>query len=140
MRFPVAVEWWLRPVISAARVGEHSAVVWNWLYLRPLAASRSNVGVGIGPPNVLDAPKPTSSVRIKRTLGAPAGACTSFGKSFVDACAVRAIFPLSVWSECGNTSFGFLPASAVATRAAGPRLMASNPRRAAAFMYSVRYE
>jgi hypothetical protein len=28
---PVWALWWLRPVSSAARVGEHSAVVWNWL-------------------------------------------------------------------------------------------------------------
>jgi len=28
---PLATEWWLRPVISAALVGEHNAVVWNML-------------------------------------------------------------------------------------------------------------
>jgi hypothetical protein len=28
---PIPTEWWLRPVISACRVGEHSAVTWNWL-------------------------------------------------------------------------------------------------------------
>src|SRR6516225_6385669 len=32
---------------------------------------RSSVGVGITPPNVDGAPKPTSSVRISRILGAP---------------------------------------------------------------------
>jgi hypothetical protein len=26
---PKPPEWWLRPVISAARVGEHSEVEWN---------------------------------------------------------------------------------------------------------------
>ena len=26
---PMPQEWWLRPVSSACRVGEHSAVVWN---------------------------------------------------------------------------------------------------------------
>ena len=31
---PIPTEWWLRPVSSAARVGAHSAVVWNRLYLR----------------------------------------------------------------------------------------------------------
>jgi len=31
MIVPDAAVWWLRPVISAARVGEHSAVVWNRL-------------------------------------------------------------------------------------------------------------
>ena len=28
---PLATEWWFRPVISAARLGEQSAVVWNML-------------------------------------------------------------------------------------------------------------
>jgi hypothetical protein len=35
---------------------EQSAVVWNRVYLRPSAASRSNVGVLHGPPKALDAP------------------------------------------------------------------------------------
>ena len=26
---PMPTEWWLRPLSSAARVGAHSAVVWN---------------------------------------------------------------------------------------------------------------
>jgi hypothetical protein len=26
---PIPTEWWLRPVIRAALVGEHNAVVWN---------------------------------------------------------------------------------------------------------------
>jgi hypothetical protein len=66
-------EWWLRPLNSAARVGEHSAVVWNRVYLRPAAASRSQFGVLQGPPNTLDAPNPTSSINATRTFGAPAG-------------------------------------------------------------------
>ena len=66
-------EWWLRPVSSAWRVGEHSAVVWKRLYLRPFAASRSAVGVFTGPPKALDAAKPTSSSRTTSTFGAPAG-------------------------------------------------------------------
>src|SRR3954451_21221828 len=65
--------WWLRPVSRAARVGAHSAVVWNRLYFRPPAASRSAVGVAHGPPHALDAANPTSSSRITRTLGAPSG-------------------------------------------------------------------
>ena len=28
---PIPTEWWLRPVISACRVGEHSGVTWNRL-------------------------------------------------------------------------------------------------------------
>ena len=70
---PMPTEWWLRPVSSAWRVGEHSAVVWNRVYLRPPAARRSAVGMLTGPPKELEAPKPTSSSRTTRTLGAPAG-------------------------------------------------------------------
>ena len=70
---PVAQVWWLRPVRSAARVGEQSAVVWKLLKRKPLFASFSKVGVGIGPPNVDDAPKPTSSVMMSRTFGRPGG-------------------------------------------------------------------
>ena len=70
---PIPTEWWLRPVSSACRVGAHSAVVWNRLYRRPPAASRSAVGVRHGPPNVLDAPKPTSSSSTISTFGAPSG-------------------------------------------------------------------
>src|SRR3954451_3006697 len=70
---PIPTEWWLRPDSRAARVGAHSAVVWNRLYLRPLPASRSAVGVAHGPPKALEAAKPTSSSRMTSTLGAPAG-------------------------------------------------------------------
>src|SRR5262245_4300179 len=100
---PLATEWWFRPVISAARVGEHSAVVWYVLYRSPLSASRWKVGVWIGPPKVLVAPKPTSSVRINRTLGAPAGASTPFGKSGVESLTVRPILPSKGGSDLGNT-------------------------------------
>src|SRR5215471_4231878 len=37
---PNPTEWWLRPVIRAARVGEHSAAEWNWV-----CAMRSIAGV-----------------------------------------------------------------------------------------------
>src|SRR5271170_390129 len=74
-----------------ARVGEHSAVVLNSLYFRPFAASASKVGVGTGPPNTLEAPKPTSSVKISSTLGAPAGADTGCGKSGFESSVVRPI-------------------------------------------------
>jgi hypothetical protein len=42
-RMPTA--WWLRPVRRHARVGEHSAVVWNPVYRNPPAASASMCGV-----------------------------------------------------------------------------------------------
>src|SRR3954451_9347444 len=70
---PIPTEWWLRPVSSAWRVGEHSAVVWKRLYFRPFAARRSAVGVAHGPPNALAAPNPTSSSNTTSTFGAPAG-------------------------------------------------------------------
>ena len=66
---PMPTEWWLRPVSSAWRVGEHSAVVWNRLYFSPPAASFSKFGVSHGPPNALLAPKPTSSIRMTSTFG-----------------------------------------------------------------------
>src|SRR5476649_133399 len=62
------------------------------------------VGVGTGPPNVLLAPKPTSSVRMSRTFGAPLGALTSCGKSLVDSSTVRPMCPLKVCSGRGSTS------------------------------------
>ena len=37
--------WWLHPVISAARVVEHMAVVWKPVKRSPRAASASMVGV-----------------------------------------------------------------------------------------------
>src|SRR5690349_24033480 len=70
---PMPTEWWLRPVSRADRVGEQSAVVWNRVYLRPPWASRSKLGVRHGPPNALEAPNPTSSMRMISTFGAPAG-------------------------------------------------------------------
>lgn len=63
----------LRPVRSAFRVGEDSAVVWKGLFLRPLTPSFSKFGVSRGPPNALDAPNPRSSIRMISTLGAPLG-------------------------------------------------------------------
>ena len=77
MMEPVLAWWWLRPDLSAIRVGEHRAVEWKLLYRRPEAARRSRVGVWSGPPNVLGPPKPMSSIRTITTLGAPSGASTS---------------------------------------------------------------
>src|SRR4051794_41842981 len=70
---PIPTVWWLRPVSRAARVGAHRAVVWKRLYFRPFPARRSAVGVAQGPPNALEAAKPTSSSRTTRTFGAPGG-------------------------------------------------------------------
>jgi hypothetical protein len=54
-------EWWLRPVRNVERVGEHSAVVCHWLYVRPFAASRSIVGISMRPPYGDQAAQPVSS-------------------------------------------------------------------------------
>src|SRR5215831_2300387 len=101
--------------MSAARVGEQSAVVWNWLKRRPLSAMRWKLGVWIGPPKVLLAPKPTSSVRISRTLGAPFGASTAFGKSGTEPLMVRSILPLKAGSGRGRTSCAITGHANIAT-------------------------
>jgi hypothetical protein len=48
------------------------------VYLRPLAANRSAFGVFTGPPKALDAPKPTSSIRMISTFGAASGGRTGW--------------------------------------------------------------
>ena len=47
--------------------------MWKRLNFSPPAASRSALGVAHGPPNALDAPKPTSSSSTTSTFGAPSG-------------------------------------------------------------------
>ncbi len=56
------------------RVGEHSAVVWKFVYSRPRSAIRLMFGVSISPPNGSIAEKPTSSSTMYTTLGVPSGA------------------------------------------------------------------
>ena len=58
---PMPFVVWLRPVIRHERVGEHSAVVWKFVYRRPRSAIRLMFGVSIRPPNGSIAEKPTSS-------------------------------------------------------------------------------
>src|SRR5262245_39753528 len=65
-------------------------------------ATRSRVGVGIGPPKVLGAPKPVSSVIMSRTFGAPVGAVTALGKSGVDSLALRPMTPPNSGSGAGR--------------------------------------
>src|SRR5215475_11647080 len=83
------------------------------------------VGVAIGPPKVLDAPKPVSSVMISRTLGAPLGAVTSLGKSGLDSLALRPMTPPNGASGIGSTGepplgdfgfVGFWPTASPVTR------------------------
>lgn len=91
---PMLALWWLRPVSSACRVGEHSAVVWNRVNVTPSAAKRSAAGISRGPPKALDAPKPMSSTRTIRTFGAPSGGRS--GGSGAGALASRASTGVSV--------------------------------------------
>ncbi len=53
---PKPTRCWLRPVSSAARVGEQTAVTWKRLYVRPICWTRVKAGVLTGPPNVSGAP------------------------------------------------------------------------------------
>src|SRR5262245_37902506 len=127
--------WWLRPVSSAARVGEQRAVVWKWLYLSPRLATRSKFGVGIGPPKVLVAPKPVSSVMMSRTFGAPLGAVTPVGKLGLDSLALRPMTPPNGSSGTGRTGeplfCDFSTGLSWAKRLArGPRKATSHPNRA----------
>src|SRR5215470_17003739 len=101
---PVWTEWWLRPDSSAARVGEHSAVVWKRLYRRPSSASRCNVGVFAGPPNVLVWPKPTSSSNTSSTFGAPAGGAGSAMTSALESAYVLPMLPWNRGSGSGSVS------------------------------------
>src|SRR3954447_15316974 len=70
---PMPTAWWLRPVSSAWRVGEHRAVVGTRLISTPCPASRSNTGVRHGPPKALEEPNPASSSSTTSTFGAPFG-------------------------------------------------------------------
>src|SRR5207237_8369504 len=58
---------------KGARVGAPGPFVWRLFYFRRLRARRSAVGVAHGPPNALEAAKPTSSSKTTSTLGAPTG-------------------------------------------------------------------
>src|SRR5215471_17968602 len=59
-------------------------------------------GVGMTPPNVLGAPKPTSSVMISRMLGACLGGTTRGGHQAFDCMALSLITPPNFGSGDGN--------------------------------------
>src|SRR5215467_6387084 len=67
-----------------------------------MAAMRSSAGVGIVPPKVLGAPKPTSSVIINRMLGAPFGGTILAGQQGVDWAALRLMTPPNFWGAEGR--------------------------------------
>src|SRR6516225_7672538 len=85
----------------AARVGEHRAVEWKLVYRSPALPMRSRFGVGMTPPKVLGAPKPTSSVMISSTLGAPLGGTTRGAHHGLDWAAFRLMTPPN-----GGSGFG----------------------------------
>src|SRR5271169_3243206 len=63
---------------------------------------RSIAGVGTTPPNVPGAPKPTSSVMMSSTLGAPFGGTTRGGHQAVDSDAFSLITPPNFGSGAGS--------------------------------------
>jgi hypothetical protein len=70
---------------------------------------RSSAGVGMTPPKVVGAEKPTSSVMISSTLGTPFGGTISAGQYGFDCTALGLISPLK---GCGG--FGrYLPSMVV---------------------------
>src|SRR6185295_3815630 len=86
----------------AARVGEQSDVEWKFVYRSPAFAMRSSAGVGTTPPNVPGAPKPTSSVIISSTLGAPFGGTTRGAHQGLDSDAFCSITPPKFGSGGGS--------------------------------------
>src|SRR5499427_1311985 len=99
---PKPAEWWLRPVMSAARVGEHRAVECMQVYFSPALPMRSRAGVGMTPPKVLGAPKPTSSVMMSSTLGAPLGGTTRGAHHAFDWAAFSLMTPPNFGSGGGS--------------------------------------
>ena len=63
---------------------------------------RSSAGVGTTPPKVLCAPKPTSSIMISSTLGAPFGGTTRGGHQAFDSEAFSLITPPNFGSGGGS--------------------------------------
>ena len=63
---------------------------------------RSSAGVGMTPPNVLGAPKPTSSVMISSTLGAPLGGTMRGAHHAFDCAALSLITPPNFGSGGGS--------------------------------------
>src|SRR4051794_24202805 len=63
-------------------------------------------GVGTGPPKVLDMLKPTSSAIIRKTLGAPSGACTGAERLGVESPMVSRMTPVNGGGSIGRSSRG----------------------------------
>src|SRR6516225_11518167 len=86
----------------AARVGEHRAVEWKLVYRSPALPMRSRAGVGMTPPKVLGAPKPTSSVMMSSTLGVPLGGTTRGAHHAFDWAAFSLMIPPNFGSGGGS--------------------------------------
>ena len=86
-------------------MGEHIAMTWKRLYLRPCSATRVIAGVETGPPNVDGLPKPASSISTSNTFGAPSGGdgVMLIVQSATDASSVRPIVPPKFGSGIGST-------------------------------------
>src|SRR3954452_13715033 len=114
---PIPTEWWFRPVSSAGRVGAQSALVWTRLHRSPPAASRSAVGVWHGPPNALEAPKPTSSSKTTKTFGAPSGGSNGSigGNAVSGSLASYVVKPGAARSGIGNVARAWRSGSLVMT-------------------------
>jgi hypothetical protein len=97
----------LRPVMIAARVGEQSDVEWKFVKRNPAFAIRSSVGVGITPPNVEGAPKPSSSVMMSNTLGAPFGGTTRGGYQGLESWVLSLMTPPNAGGG-GGSCFPFI--------------------------------
>src|SRR5690242_1249304 len=93
MMRPIPFEWWLRPVSTQARVGEHSAVVWKLRYRSPLVASASRFGVSMSDPKQPSCANPTSSRTTITTFGAPLGGRFGSGHHGVDSQWYRPMTP-----------------------------------------------
>ena len=102
---PKPTRCWLRPVSRAARVGEHTAVTWNRLYVMPMSCTRLKAGVLTGPPKESMEPKPASSMRTTSTLGASSGALGPGmnAQSATESLSVRPAVPPKVLSGIGST-------------------------------------
>src|SRR6516164_11183861 len=72
------------------------------VYFSPALPIRSSAGVGMTPPKVLGAPKPTSSVMISSTLGAPLGGTTRGAHHALDWAALSLMTPPNFGSGGGS--------------------------------------
>ncbi len=90
---PIPLLWWLRPVSTHARVGEHSAVVWKLVNRSPSAARASSTGVSMSDPKHPSWANPTSSSTTTSTLGVPGVGRGTSGHHGVDDEKSRPITP-----------------------------------------------